>query len=230
MHDTAMMYGKLFFETYLENSKDLIIVDIGAQNVNGSLREVAPKENQYIGVDFVEGKGVDVVLTDPYQLPFETASVDVIVSSSCLEHSEFFWLSFNEMLRVLKPSGLMYINVPSNGAYHRYPIDSWRFYPDSGVALQNWGNHSGYSCAMLESFVGIRKKDVWHDFVSVYVKDKAYESSYSHRMQKNTDDFSNGRLLNSEDINNHIENFQTIKRKEILSKIKFEFKKNFGKN
>ena len=88
MHDTAMMYGKLFFETYLENSKDLIIVDIGAQNVNGSLREVAPKENQYIGVDFVEGKGVDVVLTDPYQLPFETASVDVIVSSSCFEHSE----------------------------------------------------------------------------------------------------------------------------------------------
>ena len=65
---------------------------------------------------------------------------------------------FNEALRVLKPTGLLYINAPSNGAYHRYPVDCWRFYPDSGVALQNWGNRSGYECALLEFFIGVRKK------------------------------------------------------------------------
>jgi len=210
MHDTAMMYGKCFFETYLKDAKDLVIVDIGAQDVNGSLRSVAPKDNQYIGLDFVKGKGVDIILTDSYQLPLETGSVDVIVSSSCLEHSEFFWLSFNEMLRVLKPSGVLYINAPSNGAYHRYPVDCWRFYPDSGVALQNWGNRSGYDCALLESFIGIRKKDMWHDFVAVFVKDKVSASKYPQRIQVKTEEFMNGRLLNSDEITNRHNFFYII--------------------
>ena len=60
MHDTAMIYGKHFFSTYLKDATGLKIVDIGAQDVNGSLRTVAPMNNEYIGVDFAEGKGVDV--------------------------------------------------------------------------------------------------------------------------------------------------------------------------
>jgi len=203
MHDTAMMYGKHFFSTYLKDAKGLKIIDIGSQDVNGSLKSVAPKDNEYIGLDFVEGKGVDVILTDPYVLPFEDSSVDVVVSSSCYEHSEFFWLSFNEALRILKPSGLLYINVPSNGAYHRFPVDCWRFYPDSGIALQNWGNRSGYACALLESFIGIRKNDIWHDFVGVFVKDKSNTSKFSLRIQDITKEFMNGRLLDSEEIFKH---------------------------
>jgi SAM-dependent methyltransferase len=70
-----------------------------------------------------------------YKLPFADGSVDVVLSSSCFEHSEFFWLLFLEILRVLRPEGLFYLNAPSNGPFHRYPVDCWRFYPDSGNAL-----------------------------------------------------------------------------------------------
>jgi len=206
MHDTAMKHGAAFFNTYLSNAKNLTIVDVGAQNVWGSLRSVAPPNNKYIGVDFLKAKGVDVVITDPYSLPFEDESVDVVVSSSCFEHSEFFWLLFNEILRILKPTGLLYINVPSNGSFHRYPVDCWRFYPDSGVALQNWGKRSGYNCALLESFVGIRKNkaDVWNDFVAIFVKDEKNSAKYISRIQNASIPFANGRLHNSENIVNHI--------------------------
>ena len=71
MHDTAMEYGAAFFNTYLKNTKDLTIVDIGSQDVNGSLRSVAPQNNKYIGVDLGVVMGIDVVITDPYSLPFE---------------------------------------------------------------------------------------------------------------------------------------------------------------
>jgi SAM-dependent methyltransferase len=206
MHDTAMKHGAAFFNTYLSNAKNLTIVDVGAQDVWGSLRSVAPPNNKYIGVDFVKAKGIDVVITDPYSLPFEDESVDVVVSSSCFEHSEFFWLLFNEILRILKPTGLLYINVPSNGSFHRYPVDCWRFYPDSGVALQNWGKRSGYNCALLESFVGIRKNkaDVWNDFVAIFVKDEKNSAKYISRIQNASIQFANGRLHNSENIVNHI--------------------------
>ena len=220
MHDTAMVFGSHFFSTYLKGATGLKIVDIGTQDINGTLRTVAPQNNTYVGVDFVEGKGVDLILTDPYVLPFESSSIDVIVSSSCYEHTDFFWLSFNEALRVLKPAGLLYINAPSNGPYHRYPVDCWRFYPDSGVALQNWGNRCGYDCALLESFIGQRKNDVWHDFIGVFVKDKKQSLKYTERMQSNTRDFTNGRLLNSEAIVRHRVHLQAVKLRDFIRLLK----------
>jgi SAM-dependent methyltransferase len=129
MHVSALKHGQLFFDTYLGREADVTIVDIGAQDINGSLRHGAPAGCRYIGVDFVPGPGVDVVLDDPYRLPFADASVDVVVSSSCFEHIEFFWLMFNEALRVLAPGGLLYLNAPANGDFHRYPVDCWQFYP-----------------------------------------------------------------------------------------------------
>ena len=200
MHDTAMQFGSVFFKTYLSNARGLKIVDIGSQDVNGSLRSVAPPDNEYVGVDFVAGKGVDVLIADPYSLPFDNESVDVVVSSSCFEHSEFFWLLFNDCMRILKPNGLFYINAPSNGMFHRFPVDCWRFYPDSGVALQNWGRRSGYSCALLESFIGQQNNHGWNDFVAVFVKEGINAARYPDRMQNTKIAFNNGRLFQSEEI------------------------------
>jgi SAM-dependent methyltransferase len=217
MHDTAMEFGAAFFNAYMKNTRGLTIVDIGSQDVNGSLRAVSPPDDKYIGVDFMQAKGVDVVITDPYSLPFENESVDAVVSSSCFEHSEFFWLLFNEALRILKPTGLLYVNAPSNGSFHRYPVDCWRFYPDSGVALQNWGKRSGYNCALLESFVGLRKADIWNDFVAVFVKDDNYSNQHPNRIQNTSIPFVNGRLHHSENITNFVEpsQDQTAHRKLI---------------
>jgi SAM-dependent methyltransferase len=144
MHLSAMEHGRLFFECYLKGREGITVVDVGSQDVSGSLRSVAPKGCRYIGLDFVDGPGVDVVMDAPYRLPIDDGMVDAVVCSSCLEHSEFFWLLFLEMLRITKPNGLIYLNVPSNGSFHRYPVDCWRFYPDSGAALARWGQHNGY--------------------------------------------------------------------------------------
>ena len=206
MHDTAMEYGRQFFTAYTKNRKNLTIVDIGAQDFNGSLRSAAPANHRYVGVDSEKGKGVDIVNEDPYSLPFEDASVDIVVSSSCFEHCEFFWLIFNECLRVLKPSGLLYINVPSNGPFHRFPQDCWRFYPDSGLALQNWGRKSGYeSVTMLESFIGIQARDVWNDFVAVFVKEEKHIKDYPVRIQDTMKRYLNGLVFGSKEVTNYSE-------------------------
>lgn len=195
-----MDIGKVFFDTYLKNAKRLTIVDVGSQDVNGSLRSVAPANNKYIGIDFVEGQGVDIVITDPYVLPMENDSVDVVVCSSCFEHSEFFWLLFNEIQRILKPNGLFYLNVPSNGKFHRYPVDCWRFYPDSGIALQNWGRKNGYNTTLLESFTGKQKKDIWNDFAAVFLKDFQFIEKHPDRIQTMYPTFMNGLIYGEEDF------------------------------
>jgi SAM-dependent methyltransferase len=197
MHDTAMKNGKRFFDTYAKNKTGLKIVDVGSLAVHGALRNVAPPNNTYIGLDFADGPGVDVLIKDPYALPVEDNSVDIVVCSSVFEHSEFFWLVFNDIQRMLKPSGLLYLNVPSNGEVHRWPVDCWRFYPDSGLALQNWAQRSGYKTALLESFTGKQESDQWNDYVAVFVKDPAFLSSYPNRIQTKHSSYTNGYTVES---------------------------------
>lgn len=192
MHTTAINTAQFFFTTYATSSSR--IVDIGAQDVNGSLKNVIPVGAEYIGVDFAAGKNVDVVLTNPYKYPLDDNYADIVVSSSCFEHSEMFWLSFIECMRILKPGGLFYLNVPSNGMFHRYPVDCWRFYPDSGKALVTWGKHSGYNCALLESFVTLQYYEFWSDFVAVIIKDEQYINNYPKRILHKLHHFLNGRI------------------------------------
>jgi ubiquinone/menaquinone biosynthesis C-methylase UbiE len=82
---------------------------------------------------------VDLVIENTSDLPFTDESFDYVVASSVFEHDPIFWKTFAEMIRVLKPGGCVYINSPSNGMIHRYPIDVYRFYPDAGKALEKWG-------------------------------------------------------------------------------------------
>jgi hypothetical protein len=130
-------------------------------------------------------------------------------------------LSFLELLRVLKPEGLLYINVPSNGSFHRYPVDCWRFYPDSGIALQNWARRNGLKeAALLESFISPPKNDNWSDFIAVFIKSKKYTSYYEKRMISFLSDYSNAHSIGSEEVlsfqNQSFDQLVISKQKDII--------------
>ncbi len=209
MHTTAMTNGNDFFRKYVDHLPGGKVIDIGAQDINGSLKSVCSPNMEYVGVDFAAGKGVDVILTNPYKLPFDDNSTDVVVSSSCFEHSEFFWMSFLEVIRILKPSGVFYLNAPSNGAFHRYPVDCWRFYPDSGNALARWSQVNGNpKLLMLESYTSAQETGVpadakWNDFVAVYLKDSTYLSGYPNRIAPTRTDVSNVILYGAQSITSY---------------------------
>ena len=199
MHPSALKICHAFFETYSSQLANARVIDVGAQDVNGSLRSVCPTRFSYTGIDSVPGNGVDVVLQDPYVLPFEDDSIDFVVCSSVFEHAEFFWLLFIDILRILKPSGLLYLNVPSNGDFHRYPVDCWRFYPDAGSALVRWAHRHRIPATLLESFVAEQDGDQWNDFVGVILKDAQHIANYPKRIIDSKRDFTNGKVLRSPD-------------------------------
>src|SRR4051794_8673971 len=79
------------------------VVDVGSMDVNGCYRPLfSDSRMQYIGVDLEPGPNVDVVLADPYTLPFDDGAVNLVISGQMLEHCERFWRVFHEMLRVVK--------------------------------------------------------------------------------------------------------------------------------
>jgi SAM-dependent methyltransferase len=196
MHRTAMNNCRAFFDCYAPHAiapdAQTSVIEIGSQDVNGSLRSVCPQGVIYTGVDFVEGRGVDVVLEDPYVLPFHDASADIVLASSVFEHSEMFWVLFLEIMRILKPTGLFYLNVPSNGDFHRWPVDCWRFYPDSGNALVTWAKRNGMQPLLLESYTSLQQTGLWNDFVAVFLKDEQFVERYPTRILHNKSDYLNG--------------------------------------
>ena len=146
-------------------------MDIGGRNVNGSLREFFEEKGmRFVCVDMEANPSVDIVIPPGEKLPFDDASVDLIVSTSCFEHDPCFWITFREMTRIIKPTGFIYINAPTKGYYHGYPGDNWRFFSDARQALAYWSgkqmsNEDVYPVKIVETFNVLG--DCWNDFVCV---------------------------------------------------------------
>ena len=139
-------------------------------------------------------KNVDIIIQDPYQIKeIEKESVDIIVCTSVFEHIEFFWLTYLEILKLLKPKGIFYLNAPSNGDFHRWPVDCWRFYPDSANALVNWGKYNKFKSVCLESFTSKQILECgWNDYVSVILKDENFVNDFSNKIISEYNDYYNG--------------------------------------
>jgi SAM-dependent methyltransferase len=168
MHDTASICGDSFAELY--GRPGMTVVDLGGLNVNGSLRNSFESRGmKYICVDLEPHPSVDLVVPPGSPLPFETASIDLIVSTSCFEHDPVFWMTFLEFCRIIKPTGYIYINAPANGVYHQCPGDNWRFYQDAAQALAYWsGKQPSFHVQVVETFHIAPLQDIWYDFVGIW--------------------------------------------------------------
>jgi len=206
MHDSAFESFIEFQDIYLSklniNSSPKII-EIGSYSVNSNIKKIVSKKFEYIGLDILNGPNVDIVLDNPYKFPFEDNEIDAVISISTFEHTDFFWLSYLEVLRVLKPKGLFYLNAPSNSKYHRHPGDSWRFYPDSSISLIKWGKQNNFNPEVLEHYTNfVRNLDIWNDYVAITIKDKSYKDFYQDRILDKKKFFTNGRTDRSDQILN----------------------------
>lgn len=98
--------------------KDLVIVNVGSGTK--SLRE------DVIDVDFFPFPNVRIV-AQAEELPFRDASVDVVVCDNVLEHIKNPGVVVEEMKRVVKKGGMVYIGVPFIIQYHSSPNDFQRW-------------------------------------------------------------------------------------------------------
>ena len=133
------MLGKYLGSRFNE---PLTVYDIGSMDQhpgNGSYRDICPPAWNYVGLDVQDGPNVNLKVADPHawsEVP--DAAADVIVSGSCIEHAEYFWLVAKEMARIMRSKAYAFVMAPSRGHYHPYPIDCWRFLPDGMRVLAKW--------------------------------------------------------------------------------------------
>ncbi len=136
------------------------ILEIGSLDINGNNKGLF--ENcDYIGLDVIKGKNVDVVsIAHEYNsdIPF-----DVILSTNAFEHDMYFELTLKKMVELLKPSGLMFFSACSNHKVHGTEKTSpWA----SGTAQINnkkWANY--YKHMRIEDITNILNlKEIFSKF------------------------------------------------------------------
>ena len=144
-----------YFESGVTQGQRLKVLEVGSYDdrYNGAYRGVfSDGRIEYTGLDMVPGPSVDLVLPNPYDwstIPDD--HYDVVISGQAFEHIEFFWVTLAEMVRVLKPNGLMCIIAPAAYDEHRHPVDCYRFSTDAMVAMANYTGlkilHAHTNCA-----------------------------------------------------------------------------------
>ncbi len=119
------------FRNWLGTLNSGTFLELGTRRTANGLptgrREWAP-HLRYIGSDFQAGYDVDIV-ADAERLSdaFEKGSIDAVIACSVFEHIRRPWLAAEEIGKVLRPGGRIYIQTHNCFPIHAYPFDYWRF-------------------------------------------------------------------------------------------------------
>jgi len=117
-----------FRDRYLADMKGCTILDVGSAIVRKQrcYRELFA-DYCYVGMDIVEGRNVDIV---GYK---KLGRYDVVISGQVMEHVKRPW----DWLCVLDDLFRKYICIiaPNTHKEHRYPVDTYRYFPDGMLDL-----------------------------------------------------------------------------------------------
>ena len=161
MHSNCEDLVRDFVKNYFPVSSEKKIIEVGSTNINGSIRHRFP-DAEYVGVDIVAYDGVDIVMEDPYNFPFDNDTFDLAISTNTLEHCTRPWVTIKEMTRVVKPGGIVCNIAPWRFHVHKEGVpalDCFRILEDGMRAMMEDAGLEIIECFMHgEDTIGIGRK------------------------------------------------------------------------
>ena len=137
----------------------------------------------YINIDANKDLEPDLVLVlGKDKLPYETDSVDEIVSSHTIEHipRQLHFQIFNEVNRVLKPGGTLFVSFPDFGRLANHYVENKSGKKETwetmifGRRLDAWDCHV---CAMItKDFTNFLKECGFHEIRTAFEEGTDYYS------------------------------------------------------
>lgn len=118
-----------FLKTHVP-SVDGLVIEIGSKQYGQNTANFRHLYSPYIGIDLESGEGVDAVCdlsVSGLELPEAWWGASLVICCSVLEHVKRPWVMAENIARLVRTGGKVYISVPWVWRYHAYPDDYWRF-------------------------------------------------------------------------------------------------------
>jgi len=153
---------RLFLERHLSRV-DGPVIEIGSKDYGStaSFRDLY-RGAEYVGADLEAGKGVDVVVDLTEGLGgLGEGRFALAICCSVLEHTPRPWVMAENIIRLLRPGGMLYLSVPWVWRYHAYPDDYFRFSPRAVQSLfpgLEW-QQAAYSTSMAGELIPLDLRD-----------------------------------------------------------------------
>jgi SAM-dependent methyltransferase len=141
-HEAQVVFASSVKHSFPEYFKNIKVFDGGSLDINGNNRYLF-EDYEYVGVDIGEGKNVDVVSTI-HEYEGKDGEFDFVISSECFEHDMHYDKSLLNMVRMLKPGGMMLFTCatdgrPEHGTRRTSPTDSP--FTSAGHGDQSWSDY-----------------------------------------------------------------------------------------
>lgn len=163
-HDDQLRFVSLVREAMPSYFTAQKVLEVGSLDINGSVRQFF-EGCDYTGLDVGPGPGVDIVSPgEAYDAP--DATFDVVISAECMEHNPQWRQTTLNMMRLLRPGGLLVLSCAAPG---RREHGTSRSAPDDSpltvaVRQDHYRNLGHKDFADLPGFLdGFQ---VWNDWVN----------------------------------------------------------------
>lgn len=113
-------------QRYLAGQKNRTLVDYGC-GTKPYEPIFSPYVSEYLGLDIEDSEHVDHVLSEDGTSSLSDNTADIVLSSQVLEHVPNPELYLNEVHRILKKGGLLFLSTHGHMIYHPVPEDYWRW-------------------------------------------------------------------------------------------------------
>ena len=184
----------------LANKNHWRVLEIGSREVTGvsSMRKRL-FDAEYVGFDFYSGNNVDII-GDVHKLSsyFNGEKFDLIFTSACFEHFAMPWIASQEIVKLLKVGGYIFVETHYSYSSHERP---WHYFQFSENALEVLFNREmGIEC--LEKGVSNPLIAKFSKYAVKYLRGRKIPGLYCHseflgKKFKDVDDFN---WYNVEDI------------------------------
>lgn len=125
---------------------DARILEIGSYDVNGSIRDTFSTSGAHVGVDLVEGPGVDIVAFG-HEVDHPDHSYDLTLSGECFEHDVHWRDTFTNMVRLTRPGGMVAFTCASRGR------------PEHGTRRSDIADSPGTQAEGIDYYRNLREED-----------------------------------------------------------------------
>lgn len=114
MHEQLMEWLVRVKESHPYVFRARRVFEGGSYDVNGSTRPLF-EGCEYVGVDWRDGPGVDVVSLIHEALPVEHGAFETVICTETLEHDPYWRESVSRMVNLLAPGGALILSAAGPG-------------------------------------------------------------------------------------------------------------------